>query len=597
MRTTLRMRTVALLIFLAFFSPIASQAALQDTCTDAVMLQGFHWESHMTYPWWGVVQAKATDIAAAGFDMVWLPPSSASAAGADEGYLPNELYNLTSAYGDQTGLVNAINALDGQGVKAIADIVINHRVGTTGWADFTSPVWGADAVCGDDEWAGALGAPDTGAGFNAGRDVDHTKPYVRDSIIDWMDWLRSTVGYDGWRYDYTKGYGGTYNGIYDQATAPWFSVGEYWDTLDLANPNAHRQRIIDWIDATGGRVAAFDFTTKGVLQQAVAYNEFWRLNDGTGKPPGVIGWWSQKAVTFIDNHDTGPSTGGAGGQNHWPFPAAEVMQGYAYTLTHPGIPTVYWVHYFDWGHGAALDELIRVREEQGITSCSTVAIQQASGSVYAAIIDNRVAMKIGPGSWSPGAGWTLETSGTEYAVWSKTPSQKVRAVIYIHKETVPGQDIFIRGGHDAGLVSSGAFPQAHEAITYLNTLNATTAPVKAGDTTLDWGSDSALDWTTNAWPGAWGPAKYYAVDGYGEDPENLWGHHYWKFDVEMDGAAGDWFEFKAVLRQGSAFTWEGNISQVSTPAPPYSTINHQARKGYITVVDFGGNNATFYALP
>jgi hypothetical protein len=28
----------------------------------------------------------------------------------------------------------------------------------------------------------------------------------------------------------------------------------------------HRQRIINWMDSTGGLCAAFDFTTKGILQ-------------------------------------------------------------------------------------------------------------------------------------------------------------------------------------------------------------------------------------------------------------------------------------------------------------------------------------------
>jgi len=30
--------------------------------------------------------------------------------------------------------------------------------------------------------------------------------------------------------------------------------------------DSHRQRIISWIDATGQISAAFDFTTKGILQ-------------------------------------------------------------------------------------------------------------------------------------------------------------------------------------------------------------------------------------------------------------------------------------------------------------------------------------------
>lgn len=39
--------------------------------------------------------------------------------------------------------------------------------------------------------------------------------------------------------------------------------------------------------------------------QALERCEYWRLSDQKGKPPGVIGWWPSRAVTFIENHDTG----------------------------------------------------------------------------------------------------------------------------------------------------------------------------------------------------------------------------------------------------------------------------------------------------
>jgi len=48
----------------------------------------------------------------------------------------------------------------------------------------------------------------------------------------------------------------------------------------------------------------------------------------------VVADWPAKAVTFIDNHDTGST------QHMWPFPADKVMQGYAYILTHPGTPMI-----------------------------------------------------------------------------------------------------------------------------------------------------------------------------------------------------------------------------------------------------------------
>jgi alpha-amylase len=47
--------------------------------------------------------------------------------------------------------------------------------------------------------------------------------------------------------------------------------------------------------------------------------------------------------TFCDNHDTGST------QAHWPFPHNAVGQGYAYILTHPGMPCIFYDHYFEWG--------------------------------------------------------------------------------------------------------------------------------------------------------------------------------------------------------------------------------------------------------
>lgn len=404
---------------LGLAAPMAAFAGPLDGNSSDVMLQGFHWRSTETYPWWGVIQGKASDIKNSGFTMVWFPPSGDSAA--KEGYMPRQLYVQSSSYGTDAQLKSAIGALRTYGVKSIADIVVNHRVGTSNWADFTNPTWGSWAVVRGDEWSGATGNYDTGDGFSAARDLDHTNGTVQSDLKSWMGWLKSSIGYDGWRYDYVKGFNGSYVGNYNTATVPYFSVGELWTDLNLNDVNPHRQLIMNWINATGGKSGAFDFTTKGILQQAVQYNEFWRLKASDGKPQGAIGWWAAKSVTFIDNHDTGPSHP-SGGQNHWPFPSDKVMQGYAYILTHPGIPCVYWVHFYDWGHGAAIKSLMAARKEKGVTSTSAVSIVAADTSKYAAIITGntgKLAMKIGSGSWSPGTGWTLVNSGTNWAVWKQ----------------------------------------------------------------------------------------------------------------------------------------------------------------------------------
>ena len=89
--------------------------------------------------------------------------------------------------------------------------------------------------------------------------------------------------------------------------------------------------------------------------------EYWRLRDGAGKPPGLLGWWPSRAVTFLENHDTGSS------QAHWPFPAHALEQGYAYILTHPGTPAIFWDHMF---HNQQLrhvvQRLVALRKKQGI---------------------------------------------------------------------------------------------------------------------------------------------------------------------------------------------------------------------------------------
>ncbi len=44
-----------------------------------------------------------------------------------QGYLPDELYDLDSAYGTKSDLVALNQALREAGIRPMADIVINHR--------------------------------------------------------------------------------------------------------------------------------------------------------------------------------------------------------------------------------------------------------------------------------------------------------------------------------------------------------------------------------------------------------------------------------------------------------------------------------------
>ncbi|KAJ7005718.1 hypothetical protein NC653_005131 [Populus alba x Populus x berolinensis] len=291
-----------------------------------ILLQAFNWESHK-HDWWRKLEKKVADIAKSGFTTAWLPPPTNSFA--PEGYLPQNLYDLNSSYGSEQLLRALLEKMRQYNVRAMADIVINHRVGTTkghggmyNRYDGVPLSWDERAVT---SCTGGLGNRSTGDNFNGVPNIDHTQHFVRKDITAWLQWLRKNVGFQDFRFDFARGYSPKYVKEYIEGAKPIFSVGEYWDSCNYNghfleyNQDSHRQRIVNWIDLTGQLSAAFDFTTKGILQEAVK-GQFWRLRDPQGKPPGVMGWWPSRAVTFIDNHDTGST------QAHWPFPSDHIME-------------------------------------------------------------------------------------------------------------------------------------------------------------------------------------------------------------------------------------------------------------------------------
>jgi alpha-amylase len=376
-----------------------------------VLLQGFHWTSSSSQnpSWWTIVAQNAEAIRRAPFDAVWLPPPSQSVS--DLGYLPTRWEVFDSAYGTEAELAAAIAAI--APARALADVVVNHRCGVaTGGADFDDPPFAmADqtaAICGDDDSGVGTGALDTGEKQLAARDLDHTNAAVQSGVIDYLAALQK-LGFQGFRFDEARGYAGRFLKIYNDAARPYLAVGEYWD----GDPQA----VIDWIDATRGSSMAFDFPTRTLLRDAIAARRFSSLKTPSGKPAGAIGLWPEMSVTFLENHDTDkdsshPDEFGDGDG---------ILQGYAYLLTHPGIPCVFWSHYFDYGAeiAARIAALVRIRKAQSLHRASVVDIVAADDGKYAAIVDDRVAMKLGPARWDPGAGWNVATDGNDYAVWTR----------------------------------------------------------------------------------------------------------------------------------------------------------------------------------
>ena len=69
-------------------------------------------------------------------------------------------------------------------------------------------------------------------------------------------------------------------------------------------------------------------------------------------------------------------------------------------------------------------DLIQLRKATGVNARSKVTVRKAAADVYAATVDDKLAMKIGRGDWSPGAAgvnvgreWRLAVTGQNVAVW------------------------------------------------------------------------------------------------------------------------------------------------------------------------------------
>ena len=144
---------LGLFIYLGFSSMAKAQAFKDD-----IMLQAFGWDVH-TQPsvsaeggLYNYLNARASGYAAAGFTVLWMPPPSKSTGGV--GYIPTELFNFSqTVYGSELQLKTLLNTLNASTPKIhpMADIVVNHRGGSTNWTDFTNPTWDCHSITSTDE--------------------------------------------------------------------------------------------------------------------------------------------------------------------------------------------------------------------------------------------------------------------------------------------------------------------------------------------------------------------------------------------------------------------------------------------------------------
>lgn len=355
-----------------------------------VMLQGFSWDSY-DYSQWTVLEKQADDMK--GFiDLVWLPQSGKCIETTQVmGYKPYYYFNQNSSFGTEAELRSLIAKFKANGIGAIADVVVNHR-NTNGWYTFPAETYkgvtyhmlSTDICKNDDGGSTATQAKkdgvslsnndDEGTDFGGCRDIDHKSENVQKIIKAYLKFLKEDIGYTGFRYDMVKGFSGTHVADYNDATGVEFSVGEYWDG---------NQSIINWINKTNKKSAAFDFQFRYNVRDAIGIkdnqivsspnwsklkNDYNLMHDPT---------YRQYAITFVENHDMQYRS------KDEPLDPLkrDTLAANAYMLAMPGTPCVFQPHWR--AYKQEIKSMIEARKLAGITNMSNYTNKMAQTACFA----------------------------------------------------------------------------------------------------------------------------------------------------------------------------------------------------------------------
>ena len=355
-----------------------------------VMLQGFSWDSY-DYSQWTVLEKQAADMK--GFiDLVWLPQSGKCIETTQVmGYKPYYYFNQNSSFGTEAELRSLIAKFKANGIGAIADVVVNHR-NTDGWFTFPTETYNGvtykmqptDICKNDDGGATAKQATkegvslsnnnDEGQDWDGCRDLDHKSANVQKIIKAYLKFLKEDMGYTGFRYDMVKGFSGTHVADYNDATGVEFSVGEYWD----GNPS-----IINWINKTNKKSAAFDFQFRynvrdavGVKDNKVVSAQNWsKLKSDNNLMHDPT--YRQYAITFVENHDMQYRSAD---EQLDPL-KRDTLAANAYMLAMPGTPCVFQPHWR--AYKQEIKSMIEARKLAGITNMSNYTNKMAQTYCFA----------------------------------------------------------------------------------------------------------------------------------------------------------------------------------------------------------------------
>lgn len=405
MRRALPLLALSLLACAPARAPVSPEAGPRD-----VILQAFTWNAPRRTAegsWWNHLAASAPALRRAGFAAVWIPPPTKGLLGAEDvGYAVHDRYDLgefdqrgsvPTRYGTLAELEAAIAALHREGLGVHVDVVMNHLLG----ADATEEVtllsgararvhtrfdyparrgahsrftWNREHFNGVDEggfqqWHAWDFAPyEDGDAYDAllGAEIRYRSPEVRAETIAWGKWLTARLGVDGYRLDAVKHIEpGFVNEWLDAVRGPRFAVAEVW--------NGDPARLLRYADRLGERARLFDVALHYVFQHMS--DEGGRFDMRALGGAGLVGRRPERAVTFVDNHDTvgdGPLRSPVGRMK---------LAAYAYILTHPGIPCVFLGDYQGAREGEEIRRLVALRRAHALGPGRD--LKESDGDVYA----------------------------------------------------------------------------------------------------------------------------------------------------------------------------------------------------------------------
>lgn len=388
-----------------------------------VMMQAFYWdcprEDGREYEWWNYVREKIPSLGVTGFDALWLPPvhKAANIFGTSMGYDPYDYYDLgefdqkgavKTWFGSRQELLDLIQTAHQHGLWVLADIVFNHSSG----ADGTE----VNPITGQTRWT--LFEPKSGqfrrnwecfhpnmyeswdeGTFGDMPDLSHRNPYVYGELLKLTRWLVEEIGFDGFRYDFVKGYGA--NTVTAIQEYRYMRQGELFRPYGVAEHWDNTQAIEYWVNVSNfsnqNPVDAFDFPLRELLKGLCDYYGFslHALVDGET----LLRDQPQTTVTFVENHDLR--------DGDRPI-VNDKLLAYSYILTHEGYPCVFWKDYYNYG-------LALERTPHGIAALVEAHNRYAGGTTQTLFVndDLYIMQRSGYGD-QPGLIYVLNNNGDHW---------------------------------------------------------------------------------------------------------------------------------------------------------------------------------------